>query len=48
MLDLQASGIAKVASPEFWFAVQLAKHAGFATSYPANWWLIRSGIEEKI
>jgi hypothetical protein len=39
-------GIAKVASPEFWFAMQLAMLGGFATSYPVNWWLIRSGVKE--
>lgn len=39
-------GIAKVASPEFWFAMQMAMLAGFATSYPVNWWLIRSGAKE--
>nr|WP_310041656.1 DUF4396 domain-containing protein [Paraburkholderia caribensis] len=22
--------------------------AGFATSYPVNWWLIRSGVKEKM
>lgn len=41
-------GIAKVASPEFWFAMQLAMLAGFVTSYPVNWWLIRSGVKEKM
>ncbi|WP_336598778.1 DUF4396 domain-containing protein [Paraburkholderia bengalensis] len=41
-------GIAKVASPEFWFAMQLAMLAGFATSYPVNWWLIRLGVKEKM
>lgn len=41
-------GIAEVASPEFWFAMQLAMLAGFATSYPVNWWLIRKGLKEKM
>jgi len=41
-------GIAPVASPEFWFAMQIAMLAGFATSYPANWWLIRSGVKERM
>lgn len=41
-------GVAKVASPEFWFAMQLAMLAGFATSYPVNWWLIHSGAKEKM
>jgi hypothetical protein len=36
-------GIAKVASPEFWFAMHLAMLAGSKTSYPVNWWLIRIG-----
>lgn len=41
-------GIANVASTEFWFAMQLAMLAGFATSYPVNWWLIRAGVKEKM
>jgi hypothetical protein len=41
-------GIAKVASPEFWFAMQIAMLAGFMTSYPVNWWLIRMGVKEKM
>lgn len=45
---LAYGGIAKVASPEFWFAMQLAMLAGFATSYPVNWWLIDSGAKEKM
>ena len=31
---------------EFWFMMQLAMLVGFATAYPVNWWLIRSGIKE--
>lgn len=30
-------------SPVFWFMMQLAMLAGFATAYPVNWWLVRSG-----
>lgn len=30
----------------YWFMMQLAMIVGFATSYPANWWLIKSGIKE--
>ena len=41
-------GIAKVASTEFWFAMQLAMLGGFLTSYPVNWWLIRTGVKEKM
>jgi len=32
--------------PVFWFMMQIAMLAGFATSYPANGWLIRKGIKE--
>lgn len=34
--------------PEFWFMMQLAMGAGFATAYPMNWWLIRRGIKERM
>jgi hypothetical protein len=40
-------GPAPVNSVEFWVAMQLAMIAGFATSYPMNWWLIRVGIKER-
>ncbi len=30
----------------YWFLMQLAMIVGFATSYPANWWLVNSGIKE--
>ena len=33
---------------EFWFMMQIAMLFGFATSYPVNWWLIRSGIKERM
>jgi len=36
----------KVASPEFWFMMQIAMLFGFATAYPVNWWLIRTGVKE--
>ena len=35
-------------SPVFWFMMQIAMVAGFLTSYPVNWWLVRSGIKEKM
>ncbi|PZA10368.1 DUF4396 domain-containing protein [Rhodopseudomonas palustris] len=38
----------EVASPEFWFVMQIAMLAGFATSYPVNWWLLRRGIKERM
>ena len=33
-------------NPIFWLMMQIAMIAGFATSYPVNWWLIRTGIKE--
>jgi len=41
-------GLAPVASPEFWFAMQIAMLAGFATSYPVNWLLVRAGWKEQM
>ena len=41
-------GLAKVDTPEFWFAMQIAMLAGFCTAYPVNWWLAKSGIKEKM
>jgi len=38
----------KANMPEFWFMMQIAMWFGFATSYPANWWLLRRGIKEKM
>ncbi|MBL27394.1 MAG: hypothetical protein CMM50_07590 [Rhodospirillaceae bacterium] len=37
-----------VNTPEFWFMMQIAMWAGFATAYPVNWWLIRKGIKESM
>lgn len=33
-------------SPVFWFMMQIAMLCGFCTSFPVNWWLIRSGVKE--
>lgn len=33
---------------EFWFMMQVAMHLGFVTSYPANWWLLKKGVKEKM
>jgi Domain of unknown function (DUF4396) len=33
-------------SPVYWFMMQIGMVLGFATSYPVNWWLLRSGIKE--
>jgi hypothetical protein len=38
----------EVDTPEFWFMMQIAMLAGFATAYPVNWWLIRTGLKEKM
>ncbi|MCM5556119.1 DUF4396 domain-containing protein [Pleomorphomonas sp. JP5] len=38
----------EVASPEFWFMMQIAMIFGFITSYPVNWWLISTGIKERM
>ncbi|ACB24530.1 MULTISPECIES: DUF4396 domain-containing protein [Methylobacterium] len=39
---------ASVNSVEFWFAMQVAMVAGFLTSYPVNWWLVSSGVKERM
>jgi len=33
---------------EFWFMMQIAMICGFITAYPVNWWLIRTGVKEKM
>jgi branched-subunit amino acid transport protein len=38
----------EVNSFEFWFMMQIAMLFGFVTSYPANWWLLRSGLKESM
>lgn len=35
-------------SPVFWWMMQIAMLAGFSTSFPVNWWLIKAGIKEKM
>jgi len=35
-------------SPVFWFLMQIAMAAGLLTAYPVNWWLVRSGVKEKM
>ena len=34
-----------VGTAQFWFMMQIAMILGFATSYPANWVLVRQGIK---
>lgn len=33
---------------EFWFAMQIAMLFGFMTAYPVNWWLLKTGLKEKM
>lgn len=35
-------------SPIFWFMMEIAMLAGFATAYPVNSWLLRVGLKEKM
>lgn len=35
-------------SPVFWFMMQIGMMAGFLLSYPVNWWLVRSGVKERM
>ncbi len=32
--------------PAFWLLMQIGMVIGFATSYPANWFLVRAGVKE--
>lgn len=41
-------GEARVDTPEFWFAMQIAMLCGFATSYPVNWMLLKLGVKEEM
>lgn len=34
--------------PVFWFMMQIAMIAGFLTSYPVNWWLVKAHIKERM
>lgn len=33
---------------EFWFTMQIAMMCGFITSYPVNWWLIKTDLKEEM
>jgi hypothetical protein len=35
-------------SVEFWFMMQIAMICGLLTAYPVNWWLIQSGLKERM
>lgn len=32
----------------FWFVMQIVMILGFFTAYPVNWWLIKTGIKERM
>ena len=32
----------------FWAVMQLAMLAGFVTAFPVNWWLISTGVKERM
>jgi len=38
-------GPASPVAPQFWVLMQFAMMAGYACSYPVNWWLVRRGIK---
>ncbi len=38
----------EVDTVEFWFMMQIAMVCGFVTAFPVNWWLIRTGLKEKM
>lgn len=33
-------------SPVFWFMMQIGMVVGFATTFPMNWWLVKTGVKE--
>ncbi|HEU4636550.1 MAG TPA: DUF4396 domain-containing protein [Edaphobacter sp.] len=38
----------KAVQPEYWAMMQIGMICGFFTSYPMNWWLVQSGLKEKM
>jgi hypothetical protein len=32
--------------PQYWLMMQLAMTCGYATAFPMNWWLIKTGLKE--
>jgi hypothetical protein len=37
-----------VASPTYWFMMQIGMVVGFFTAWPVNAWLVRHGLKEKM
>lgn len=35
-------------SAAYWVRMQVAMVAGFVTTYPVNYWLIKRGVKEKM
>ena len=33
-------------SPVYWFMMQIGMVIGFGTSFPVNWWLVKTGVKE--
>ncbi len=33
-------------SPVYWFMMQVGMVIGFGTSFPVNWWLVKTGVKE--
>jgi hypothetical protein len=50
MMAVVQFGLARLSADRilFWFAMQAAMLAGFAASYPVNWWLLKAGLKEKM
>ncbi|GAA4825827.1 DUF4396 domain-containing protein [Tomitella cavernea] len=46
LLPAWLGGAAAVSTPVFWVIMQVAMLFGFATSFPVNWWLIRTGVKD--
>ncbi len=34
--------------PAFWFLMQAGMALGFLTAWPVNWWLVRTGVKERM
>jgi Domain of unknown function (DUF4396) len=35
-------------APAYWFMMQIGMVLGFITSYPVNWWLIKTGVKSEM
>lgn len=48
LFPLWFNGMVPVNNATFWLMMQIAMLAGFVTAYPVNWFLIKTGIKEKM